>query len=288
MLLICPTCATSYEIKPTALGADGRSLRCARCHTVWHATPPQEEAAGAADTMAAVATLEKMMASDSAAYTTTPDHAALGQSMPTNTLAEISIPIGEAPPLAPAAHDASHSHDDAARIAAGEDIETFARRHDESKQERAQRLRRQYGPSAALLALALLITALLAWRDSIVRAAPHMASLYASIGLPVNVRQLVFDNVKTSKETRDGAPVLAVEGKIISTATHPVEVPRLRFALRNDAGQEVYSWTAQPERSILAPGAVLSFRSRIASPPEDGRNVLVRFLNRRDPVEKPR
>jgi hypothetical protein len=238
--------------------------------------------------MAAVAMLEKMMASGSAPHTTTPDQAAFGQSMPTNTLAEISIPIGEAPSLAPSAHDTPPSHDAAALAAAGEDIETFARRHDESKQERAQRLRRQYGPSVALLALTLLITALLAWRDSVVRAAPHMASLYASIGLPVNLRQLVFDNVKTSKETRDGALLLTVEGKIISTATHPVEVPRLRFALRNDAGQEVYSWTAQPERSILAPSAVLSFRSRIASPPEDGRNVLVRFFNRQDAVAGPR
>ena len=35
---------------------------------------------------------------------------------------------------------------------------------------------------------------------------------------------------------------------------------------------------------ILAPGETATFRSRLASPPADGRDVIVRFLNRRDLV----
>ena len=37
----------------------------------------------------------------------------------------------------------------------------------------------------------------------------------------------------------------------------PVEVPRLRFAVRNATGQEIYTWTALPSRSILGPGETL-------------------------------
>jgi hypothetical protein len=59
-------------------------------------------------------------------------------------------------------------------------------------------------------------------------------------------------------------------------------VPRLRFAARNAAGQEIYTWTALPSRSILGPGERLDFRSRLASPPADARNVLVRFFNTND------
>ena len=55
-----------------------------------------------------------------------------------------------------------------------------------------------------------------------------------------------------------------------STSPRVVEVPRLRFALRNRNGQEVYTWTALPGRSVLAPGETLAFRSRLASPPADG------------------
>jgi hypothetical protein len=35
---------------------------------------------------------------------------------------------------------------------------------------------------------------------------------------------------------------------------------------------------------VLAPGETLPFRSRLASPPRDGNQVMVRFFNRRDLV----
>src|SRR5258706_12397446 len=38
MLIVCPNCATSFTLTPTALGAEGRSVRCARCRTVWFAS----------------------------------------------------------------------------------------------------------------------------------------------------------------------------------------------------------------------------------------------------------
>jgi hypothetical protein len=75
---------------------------------------------------------------------------------------------------------------------------------------------------------------------------------------------------------------LLVRGTIASTATRGVEVPLLRFAARNESGNEIYSWTALPNRSLLAPGETLAFQSRLASPAPEIRDVLVRFVNRRD------
>src|SRR5262245_6143735 len=42
MQIVCPNCATGYDVQASALGAEGRSVRCARCRTVWHATPAPE------------------------------------------------------------------------------------------------------------------------------------------------------------------------------------------------------------------------------------------------------
>ena len=56
------------------------------------------------------------------------------------------------------------------------------------------------------------------------------------------------------------------------------------FSLRNRSGHEIYAWTALPGRSLLPPGETLAFRSRLASPPADGHDVIVRFFNRRDLV----
>jgi hypothetical protein len=52
--------------------------------------------------------------------------------------------------------------------------------------------------------------------------------------------------------------------------------------VRNARGQEIYSWTALPPGKVLAPGEVLPFRTRLASPPPEAHAVLVRFFNRRD------
>lgn len=300
MLLACPNCATTFEVSAAVVGEGGRSLRCARCHVVWYATQAQElvvagqpaEAVAAAQTeppaaisiavtaMASASAVPEAAASDlSAAFT--------AYDSPEQTIAaENSAPVIDAPPIVPAAPELAPGTTTLA--ARGEDIETFARRRAESADARSRRLRAQFGPPAVILILALIITALVAWRAGIVRLAPQMASLYGSIGLPVNLRELVFGTVRTVKEAREGVPVLLVEGSIMSTSKHPVEVPRLRFALRNQAGQEIYSWTAMPEQSILAPGETLPFRSRLASPPSEGHDVVVRFFTRRDAIEAAR
>ena len=65
----------------------------------------------------------------------------------------------------------------------------------------------------------------------------------------------------------------------------PVDVPRMRFALRNAAGAEVYSWTAQPSQPVLEPGAT-PCRSAAGSPrrPPMDSDLQVRFFTRRDAV----
>src|SRR5262245_21111425 len=46
MLIVCPSCATSYQVEPESLGQAGRSVRCARCQHVWFATIPSLISAG--------------------------------------------------------------------------------------------------------------------------------------------------------------------------------------------------------------------------------------------------
>jgi hypothetical protein len=195
---------------------------------------------------------------------------------------ELAVEIREAPALAPLPEAAPPSPPPDAE-AANEDIESFA-----ARRARLQASRRRKRASAritmCILALIGVNAALIGWRADVVRAVPQTASLFAAIGLPVNLRGLVFEDIKIASETHDGVNVLVVDGNIVSASGKPVEVPRLRFAVRNATSQEVYSWTAQPTRSILGPGERLAFRSRLASPPADAKDVLVRFFNRRDVV----
>jgi hypothetical protein len=117
-----------------------------------------------------------------------------------------------------------------------------------------------------------------------VKHVPQLASLYATLGMPVNLRGLTFTDVRISRDMHDGTPVLVVEGTIVSAASKAVEVPRIRFAMRNETGSEIYAWTALPSREVLGPGETLPFRSRLASPPGEGRDVSVRFFTRLDSI----
>jgi predicted Zn finger-like uncharacterized protein len=39
MLIVCPTCASSYSLTREQLGEAGRTVRCARCRETWFASP---------------------------------------------------------------------------------------------------------------------------------------------------------------------------------------------------------------------------------------------------------
>ena len=108
--------------------------------------------------------------------------------------------------------------------------------------------------------------------------------ILSAVGLPVNLRHLKFENMRISKETQEGLSSLVIEGTIVSISGKPTEVPRLRFAARDASGQEVYTWSALPSRSILGPGEKLDFRSRFVSPPPNATDVMVRFFTPQDSV----
>ncbi|MGE0753007.1 MAG: MJ0042-type zinc finger domain-containing protein [Variibacter sp.] len=275
MLIVCPNCATSYKVEEASLGAQGRTVRCARCRVTWfaEATP-------------AVA-LEPAMASEAAETVAAPNDAAAGEIVPPSEgtalvvlpppeLPEAETVDAESPPLVPSAAG------DIEEPAPSEDIETVAKRQ-------AQIVRPPPPPRARRPRLAFyipvllaIIVAAMAGRTQIVRHVPQAASLFAAIGLPVNLRGLEFRDVAITNEMDKDTSVMVVRGNIANITDHKVQVPRMRFAVRNTANVEVYAWTALPEKTTLGVGESIAFRSQLTSPPQDAKTVAVRFANRHD------
>jgi predicted Zn finger-like uncharacterized protein len=309
MLIVCPSCATSYMIDPASLGAAGRTVRCARCKATWFATAqkPVAEldafvdgviAEAEAQTVGGPATAPAAAAEPAPpSPRTAADDFGVEDESPIAAREAAPAPLVEAPtpemPITPepVAMDDAPSLvppiEHAPLMEAGQaeidsdDVESYAARRERMKARRKQS-RRSSRWTAILLVLFAVNVALIGARSEVVRFLPQTASLFAAIGLPVNLRHLKFENVKISKETQDGVSILIIEGDIVSTSGKPVTVPRLRFAARNATGQEVYSWTALPSRSILGPGEKLDFHGRLASPPADATDVMVRFFNAQD------
>ena len=104
-------------------------------------------------------------------------------------------------------------------------------------------------------------------------AAADRLAVHARSHLPVNVRGLAIENVKTMRESPRGRDGSDRRGTGVNVAGHNVDVPRLRFAMRNAQGHEIYAWMSQTGRTMLRPGETAAFRTRLASPPADGRDV---------------
>lgn len=317
MLIVCPSCATSYIIDPAAVSSAGRTVRCARCKATWFAGGPKFVSGVTAVVDNVIAEAETQSSAPTRAETPPPPAAAAPQPEPAQaaaddfgaeasesiTAVETQPPPVEPPPSEPTPAPTETQAPEPAMIADApslvppigheplpeaanaefdsEAVESFAARR-QRLQARRKHTRRSSRWTAVILVLVAFNVALVGARNDVVRYLPQTASLFAAIGLPVNLRHLKFENVRISRESQDGVNILIVEGAIVSDAGKPVEVPRLRFAARNATGQEVYTWTALPTRSILGPGERLEFRSQIPTPPADASDVMVRFFTAQD------
>jgi predicted Zn finger-like uncharacterized protein len=278
MQIVCPKCQTSYGVTPNALGPNGRNVRCAKCKEVWLAAPEgavvaqgfgppdiddTDEAGGPRGDRGGVA----------------PAH---------DDVREHEAPMIESPPLA---HDALADTD--GELAAQIRQTDTDRADDEEIEEQRPSLRRgrvggmsrakpRLHLTAGAAAMAAVIIGLVMWRTDVVRLMPQTDAFFRLAGLKVNVRNLRFDDVSVSTMTEGGAPFIVIKGTIVPTGARPVEVPRLRFVLNDEHGTAIYAWNALPERAVLAPGEATMFKSRVASPPPNASELVVRFFNRRD------
>jgi predicted Zn finger-like uncharacterized protein len=284
MHIVCPHCTTSYAINLATLGAAGRTVRCARCKEVWLARP--EDAIEVAAPVPAMAE-----ASQSASEA---DAAAEWEALARQDEGE-QPPVVDSPSISadwPAEGEGARADDTDWPSVARQDVED----HEDAVSTHGSRLARlfrlpalpripfmpSFGLPTACAAMGALVLALVIWRADVVRLLPQTAMFYRMVGLDVNLRGLTFKDIKITNETVEGKPVLVIEGVIEGQTRKPVELPRLRFCVRDAQGAEIYAWNAVLEQAVLQPGERAFFKSRLASPPPEGRNIDVRFFNKRD------
>ena len=125
----------------------------------------------------------------------------------------------------------------------------------------------------AALACATLVTLWTA-RESVVRAVPRTASLYAAMRMPVNVSGLVFERLAPE---RLASSDVTIRGAMRNVAGRKIVVPRLAFEVRNAEGSTLVSWSEDANARMLGAGRTLSFASSPHRLPSDSQTVLVRF-----------
>ncbi|WP_065752260.1 MJ0042-type zinc finger domain-containing protein [Bradyrhizobium paxllaeri] len=288
MHIVCPHCTTSYAINPATLGAGGRTVRCSRCKETWLARP--EDAIELAE--AAPAAMPSPPPGPAQSSHSAADE---WEAMAREDEAQ-DTPVVDSPSISagwPAEGEGASQGGSDWTSAVRQDAEDHEEIPVTTHRARLARLFRLpslpripflpvVGLPTACAAMGALVLALMIWRSDVVRLLPQTATFYKMVGLEVNLRGLAFKDIKVSNETVDGKPVLVIEGVIVGETKKPVELPRLRFSVRDAQGTEIYAWNAVLEQPVLKPGERAYFKSRLASPPPEGRNIDVRFFNKRD------
>ncbi|MES2752763.1 MAG: MJ0042-type zinc finger domain-containing protein [Pseudomonadota bacterium] len=290
MHIVCPHCTTSYAVNPANFGEAGRRVRCSRCHEVWQAMP--QEMAAAAATSGREEAADPHNATDfqpndvAATGGWQNDHAPHIESPP--IAAEWTEPQTKEPAGGTDQHWPSLAERNEALAAAEPKYES---RFGRLRQPVASFLKPSSWAAAlpgamnltvVCAVLGAMVFALIAWRADVVRVMPQTAAFFKMAGMGVNLRGLAFEDVKISTEIVNNKPVLLIEGAIIDVTRRPVEIPRLRFIVRDANGSDVYAWNAVLEQPVLNPGEKAWFKTRLASPPAEGRAIAVRFFHKQD------
>lgn len=269
MLIVCPSCASRYELDPAKLGPAGRKVRCAKCETLWHVEAASGEPA--AEEPAA----EELAFPDAPSSEETT--ALLDEEL--RRAAEIDEQVS--------AMTAERSEQ------SGTGPATQGRsKRDGSRKRKAGR--KGHGPAPlpstslrriavpALTACGIACLALLVWkRDMAVRGAPQLAAVFEKLGLPVNVRGLSLTGIESGVVQDAQGRFLVVEGDVTNISRSVTRMPPIEVAVRDAAGQTLYTWATEPPRESLEPAELVRFRARLAAPPEAGQTVLVRFTSAR-------
>jgi len=264
MLIVCPSCTSRYELDAAKLGPAGRKVRCASCQTLWHVDPGEAfpEAPSAEDTQALL-----------------------------NAELQRAIEIEEQITAVAAEHEIETARDDDTALPAerkrgfGGKPRKGASKGSSKSGGKALGGRALYsralGGMAAPAALALgglvLIGALVWQRNLAVRAAPQLAGVFERLGLPVNVRGLSLTSVESGLVQDGQSRFLVVEGDITNITRGMAAVPPIEVAVKDAAGQTLYTWSTDPPRPNLEPAELMRFRARLAAPPETGTSVRVSF-----------
>jgi hypothetical protein len=279
MHTVCPNCARSYGVEVAILRSPGgwtRQARCHCCHWVWQVD------LSSADKLMLVA---DAVAPARQAMAATAQAAGDARKAPLQFERHSTSAFHEFEPAKIARAPASLLGSMHVELPAEAQIATeflrdapalIARCASWCKSWRLPLSRLQI----VILGLVIADAAIIGWRADLVRAMPQTATFYARLGLPVNVRGLRFDRVAATAEWRDGKPVLIVKGEISNDTSMAEEVPRLRLVVRNSEHQEIRFWDAAPARQALVPGETMPFRSELALPPPDTREIMVRFVDR--------
>ena len=240
MILECTECETRYVIPDTAVGPEGRTVRCANCKHSWFQKPvpvlvldEQDEAEG---------------------------EAGAADEVPEPPRAPVAAPIRETAPVI----DAGAIPDTTRAPVA---FDAFA--HQPPFRPRRNPARR-WTIAAVVAGVAMLgATAAIVSTST-----PRTAT---TLFRPAVETPLRIVNRPVDRHDYNGNEIFAISGTVLNPTDTRQPVPDIRADLRDAQHRIVYSWTIRPEATALPPKGRVEFNSAKLDVPVNAKDLVLSF-----------